>query len=381
MRSLPTAALLSLALMAGVAHAEYMQPQLEQVPLARLIENLEARLEQRPDDAERLHALARVHAMAYARGIGDEDQVRVYSGREERGMWLGYEPSRLPFGQVQEPGSAEARRAAEAHLETALDLYARAREAAPDDWVIRLGEAWCLAQTDQRDLAVERLREILADSWEAEGDQRYGDLGEFVTVEAGTYLISLLDAEDDADEIRDVRAKIRHLQNLPRPITPLAVPLRAGLGPDDLIDRQARVTFDLDGTGRVQTWQWITADAAWLVYDPGHTGRVDSALQLFGNRTFNLFHTDGYQALDLLDDDGDGWLRGDELSDLALWSDANLDGVSDPGEVSPLTEHGVGGLSCRAEDHPDGIRWSPVGVELTDGSLLPSFDLVLDPRP
>jgi hypothetical protein len=371
----------SLALTAGVAHARYARPDLEQVPLARLIENLEARLAEDPGDAQRLHALARVHAMAYARGIADDQEVPVLIGSEANGMWLGYRPPRLPFGQVREPASLTAQRAAEAHLAAALELYARAREIDPDDWVLRLGEAWCLAQTDQRDVALARLRGILVDSWAEEGDARHGSMQGFVTVEAGTYLIELLDPERDADEIRQVQGMIDDLRALSRPVTPVAVPLRAGLGPDDLIDRQARVSFDLDGSGDAKRWQWITADAAWLVYDPTHAGRVDSALQLFGSRTFNLFHADGYQALDMLDDDGDGWLRGDELRGLALWTDAGQDGISGPGEVLPLAEHGVTGLSCGAQDHPQGIRWSPAGVELADGSLLPSFDLILDPRP
>ena len=43
----------------------------------------------------------------------------------------------------------------------------------------------------------------------------------------------------------------------------------------------------------------------------------------------------------LLDDVGDGLLTGSGLKHLALWRGAVIDGVSDAGEVTSLTSHGI----------------------------------------
>jgi hypothetical protein len=54
-----------------------------------------------------------------------------------------------------------------------------------------------------------------------------------------------------------------------------------------------------------------------------------------------LFWSNGYEALRALDDNGDGELRGAELWKLAIWRGRNQNGVSEKGEVSPLTAHGI----------------------------------------
>src|SRR5262249_30913019 len=137
---------------------------------------------------------------------------------------------------------------------------------------------------------------------------------------------------------------------------------------------------DADGTGLQKKWTWITKDAAWLVYDPKATGKIDSGLQLFGNVTFWMFWSDGYAALRVLDDNRDGELKGDELKGLALWHDANGNGIADPGEVKPLSEYGIVAVSCKAEvlkGHPDRIKYSVKGVTFKDGTTRPTFDLIL----
>ena len=118
----------------------------------------------------------------------------------------------------------------------------------------------------------------------------------------------------------------------------------------------------------------ITPKAAWLVYDSDDSRVVTSGLQLFGNVTFWAFWNNGYEALAALDNNGDGELRGDELAHLALWQDANGNGVSDPGEIKPLAAWNIIGLSCRSQTHSTGIPFHPSGVMLKDGSTRPSYD-------
>ena len=117
--------------------------------------------------------------------------------------------------------------------------------------------------------------------------------------------------------------------------------------------------------------------------DPLGEGRITSGLQLFGNVTFWAFWQNGYHALRALDDDGDGELLGAELRGLSLWHDRDLDGVSDRGEVRPVTAWGITGLSTRYEfdsTHPLEIPWSRAGVRFADGTVRPTWDVVLRAR-
>ncbi len=123
------------------------------------------------------------------------------------------------------------------------------------------------------------------------------------------------------------------------------------------------------------------AEAGWLVYDPAGKGQITSALQLFGNATFWLFWTHGYEALAALDDNRDGELTGLELRYLAIWHDVNRNGVSEAGEVRPLSSHGIVSVSCRHEQ-ADGVlvaAQSSAGVRLRDGRTRPTYDVILRP--
>ncbi|MEZ6184019.1 MAG: hypothetical protein R3F62_03295 [Planctomycetota bacterium] len=364
-------------LVASAALAEPMWYDLVDVPLERLIENAEARVAAQPKAVEPLHQLARLHGLAYAQKLGPDATSKALKDRPDVPFFY---DSRVPFGRVAAAQDDAQRELAAKHLAQAIEVYARALKLDPQSWPIRLGHAWCLSQDPARAAeAKAALRGIVKDAWAKEGEAEYGEIDEFVTCEAVRYLKPLLDPEADAEELADLADKAQTLSALPRPVTPIALPLEPGLGPEALVDRGAQVAFDLDGSGRRLAWQWITPQAAWLVWDPRARGRVTSATQLFGSRSFTLFQADGYAALALLDDDADGWLRGAELAGLALWRDANRDGVSDPGEVRPLAAWQVTGLRCAAEIHPSGIAWSAGGVEFADGEVRPSYDLVLAP--
>jgi hypothetical protein len=120
--------------------------------------------------------------------------------------------------------------------------------------------------------------------------------------------------------------------------------------------------FPLDPRTPDAWYVWkASASAPLLVYDPEHTGVITSAEQLFGNWTFGGQRVaslsvlsdvqsvstggaqweNGYEALATLDADRDGAVSGAELEDLALWSDNNRDGISQPGEVKRLDEVGI----------------------------------------
>jgi hypothetical protein len=95
---------------------------------------------------------------------------------------------------------------------------------------------------------------------------------------------------------------------------------------------------------------------------------------MVGAVTFWIFWDNGYQALAALDSDGDGALTGGELGGLAIWQDANSNGISEPGEVKPLAKHRITRLECDYQTHPTGIPFHPRGATFTDGSTRPTFD-------
>src|SRR5436309_1721336 len=82
-----------LALSPLVAHARYRRPELVNVPVERLVKNLEAAAAKEPKNADIRLNLARAHAMAYAQR---SDSVEVNKDAADR-PWLGYEPQHVPF--------------------------------------------------------------------------------------------------------------------------------------------------------------------------------------------------------------------------------------------------------------------------------------------
>lgn len=204
---------------------------------------------------------------------------------------------------------------------------------------------------------------------------------EHLIAEVAFYLKDLLDPVRDKKELAMLKRVVwsQASRRYTRPITPIAIPLNAGVSAAErIIDHRARVKFDLDGSGIRKDWQWISTEAAWLVHSPkGVDGRITSGLQLFGNVTFWLFWENGYEAMKALDDNDDGWITGDELRDLALWHDRNQNGVSEAGEIKRLSESGIRGLSTVHKVHPENGYWSRKGVLMSDGTFRDSFDVIL----
>ena len=364
-------------LVAGAASAIFMMPDLENVPIERVTANLQRLTEESPKNVDLRVNLARVHAMAFARHV---DSVSVFrSGQAAGTPFFGFEPGHRQL-EVLKAGDAAAAALAAKHLKAALAAYRAALLLDPDHPVAGLGLGWTLIQAGETGPAKDALRHVIEKAWPAEAKQTSRWQGRTVVEEAAFYLMPLLDPAADARELATLRGRLAELQKGGRMITPIAVPLRTGLTSQDLMDADAAVLFDADGSGIAKRWTWITPDAAWLVFDRRATGQVTSALQLFGSVTFWLFWHNGYEALSSLDDDGDGRLRGAELEGIALWHDRNADGVSDRGEVQTLAAHGIAAISTAFEldaCHPDRIAWSPRGVTFTDGSTRPTFDLIL----
>jgi hypothetical protein len=133
------------ALGLATAEAKYAMRATAEVPIERLLQNLEAARKKTPDDPELLLNLARVHAMAYAtKGatavvISGTDQLRedVQTGNH-----------RLPWESVP-PANAAAKEKAAVHLKEAIALHRRVLELDPKNDAGRIGLGWCLAERER----------------------------------------------------------------------------------------------------------------------------------------------------------------------------------------------------------------------------------------
>lgn len=366
--------LLFLALSGAWGQAKFLCVETEQVPIARLIANFERKIQAGTNGVEQAlrlrSALGRLHSMAYAL------KTNALAVDQRTGEpWYGYEHS----AQIGAPETVKAvttagqELAAKEHLRQAIEQYRQAVKLKPTHLPSQLGLGWCLDQSGDKPAAVQHYRLALELAWKEEAG---GFMGRSLTEEIAGYLLPLLDPKRDAAAIAQVEQRRDAMKKAPRAVTPLLIPLDGRAGLDELVDPKAGVMFDLDGSGLARPWGWITSRAGWLVYDPSGRGQITSALQLVGSVTFWLFWADGFDALAALDDNGDGWLRGDELQGLAIWRDANVNGVSEPGEVRPLADWGIVGLSCQRAVHASGIPFSPEGVLFQDGTTRPSYDWI-----
>ena len=135
---------------------------------------------------------------------------------------------------------------------------------------------------------------------------------------------------------------------------------------DNLLNKTL-VQFELDKSKPSHKYcEWKgSSQAPLLVYDPTHSGKINSADQLFGDWTFggkqiaslssgNILNSkwdNGFEALSTLDSNKNWSIEGEELNELALWFDENRNGISESGEVKQIKELGVTKLYYKNPTH------------------------------
>jgi hypothetical protein len=120
--------------------------------------------------------------------------------------------------------------------------------------------------------------------------------------------------------------------------------------------------FDLQGDGMKFQYSWPTnvADVGFLTLDINGNGKVDNVGELFGNSTVGpdkKTAANGFDALKKHDSNSDGVIDAKDpvYAKLAMWSDKNLNGLTEAGERKLLKDVGIAKLDLGYKEVEDRI--------------------------
>ena len=369
------------------ASATFLDYRLEDVPAERLIANIEKKAKLQPGmKASFEFQLGRLYAMVATKGKLEVSvqRYRYFDTNARRGAQSPAadeitfaEPGVIWTDYRQLSANIKNNAFADSAIRMSIWHYRQALKLEPTNGDVSIGLAWALEQAGENTEAVTIYRQIvehgLGDTSTPNGFKRSSE-GKNRAYEAAGYLQKLLDPVADKDEIATLAAYPKpdydmHVE------TPIVVPLQNNLKFEEIM-QPAEVTFDL-GMGSARYGRWPTAQAGWLVYDKSGRGDIDNGRKLFGSYSFFVFWQNGFEALSALDDNQDGKQCGAELENLAVWCDANRDGVCQSGEVVTLKALDIVELSCQAEAEADGMLRSEAGVTFKSGEKRPTYDVIL----
>lgn len=395
----------------------------EPVPVTRLVENVSQYIKKHPKDAEGYYTLARVHSIAFAKSFWQEaPYVTVIRGggagssenqtveKPQRAIMAipvgspnHYGDKQLPglqgsFAETREKPNDPVSKADLFHLRESVRYYARATELDPKQesywlglgWVLEQGAPWALHLGSPWISASIKKQVGSPEQWLNQAQLAYRraydlskktpkDYYNWLGIEAGENILRVqallprpLTPREKTENDR-IRLAVVRMKSRPMPISPIIVPLGGSTSLPSLLSSKS-ATFDLTGSNLGKRWPWVGSDTGILVWDPKQSGKITSGRQLFGSVTWWIFWKNGYQALAALDNNADGTLAGNELEGISIWRDANGNGVSDLGEVKPVTDWGIVGLSVRVTDWVSGMPSNLHGVTRGDGKVVPSYD-------
>jgi len=210
-------------------------------------------------------------------------------------------------------------------------------------------------------------------------------LRSIISYEAGTAFIRLWNAEDSIppeiqEKITGIQENLEILEALrPNAITPIIISMQNNVSLSELLAPDLTVRFDMDGDGIVERRPWVKPTTGFLVWDSDGNGRITSGRELFGSVTWWLFFTNGYRAMDLLDNDRDGFLTDGEFNGISVWFDRNSDGKSDIGEIVSIESLGITAIATRPNGHESKSPMHTAGLRLKNGRTLPTYDWIAPP--
>ncbi|QYK52674.1 MAG: hypothetical protein KF824_10455 [Fimbriimonadaceae bacterium] len=371
----------------SAAQAMWMRP--EEVPTERVIENLNAKLKENPEDWDSRLTLARVYGYAYA---SNSNTIWVYDGVDV--------PS---YQSVKQRGIGEPTELSINYLKLALSNYNLVTAYEPTNGLAWLGGAFTLGESarwmkfdtpmrfwgktlvtknDYLNAQLAAYRKCFSIGLKADFDRgsTFGHEPDNLCREAGAAIIRMIESDHVGEfkpgEKEKIQDAIKRSNERMVMVTPILFPVHQSLPLASLINPSARTKFDLSGDRQTREWPWINAQAAWLVWDPKMSGKITSGRQLFGSATWWMMFRNGYDALDTLDDDHDQLLSGRELSGISVWHDRNSNAVSEPGEVVPASLWGIQAIRTTYDYTSRDALTSNNGIIMRDGQTLPTYDWI-----
>jgi len=207
-------------------------------------------------------------------------------------------------------------------------------------------------------------------------------LRSIISYEAGSAFVWLWNLEDKIPpeiqkKIIDIKKNLKTLETLRSTgITPIIFSLQENSSLSELLACDRIVSFDMDGNGLIEKRSWVKPTTGFLAWDSDGDGRITSGRELFGSVTWWLFFSNGYRALDLLDDDRDGHLTDGEFNGISVWFDRNSNGQSDADEIVSIESLGISAIATRPNGYDGKSPMHTSGLRLRDGRTLPTYDWI-----
>ncbi|MFZ4508866.1 MAG: hypothetical protein ACOYON_14340 [Fimbriimonas sp.] len=356
------------------------------MPTSRIIRNLEARIAKDPNDAEARYLLGRTYFASFC--ASDPRVIRLYD--TEANPHFPSNHTSVSDWQDLKPRTDAATltniRLAIKYLSSAV----KAGGGEPGLYSLTLACAYeasaPVAKVVDRSATAETFRKLALGAHErayagAKAKDRtrgrrsqFGTWENWISVEAAEGVLRL---NPRSPLKRDIEEHKGFLEKLPyAPITPIIFNLSRAASLGELLDPSRVVKFDLAGNWSTQFYRWVKPETSFLVWQPDPSQPIRSGRQLFGSATWYLMPGNGYAALSILDDNGDGWLKGAELKGLALWRDANQNGIAEQTEVVSIEWTPIRGLKTTFNRRQGLSYVSDAGLLLANGRSLPTYDWV-----
>lgn len=146
--------------------------------------------------------------------------------------------------------------------------------------------------------------------------------------------------------------------------------------PHKELHKERMAFFDFHGDKFPVLMEWPGPQDG-ILCRPAADGKIDGT-NLFGTSTG---FANGYQALSVLDENGDGKISGKELATLSVWQDANSDARPQAGEVVPASQLHISEISLHQKNLASSFvkdgktqrmyDWWPKTFELNRVRLMP----------
>ena len=187
--------LLIVLLLPHSGFAKVAQVETENVPLDRLLSNLEAKTLKSPRDGTLLYALGRLHARIYA-----QSPTSLAVNKADGLPFDGNTPKILP--EITKLDATNV------HLQKAFYYYSRARSVGYNRILADLGMAWCVElNSPNHAVALPNYRKVFAAAWAKEQSAPSFVTNGSIALETAEYLLKLLDPAHDSAEIADIKNK------------------------------------------------------------------------------------------------------------------------------------------------------------------------------